>query len=265
MIDNSRRMTVYKNEMNTIPLRQFTSVEMDLFFSICTQMRDKGVSKVRYSFTELKELSHYKPTSTNRFVNDLDKTYSKMIAINYRVGDSRNYKRFVLFTGFEVNSDDGYVEISTNPELQSYINAITGNFTKFELEEFLNIKSSYSKTAFRLLKQFRLTGYWKIKTDDFRELFDIPESYPMTEITRRVFKPIQDELLPIFKNLQINKVKAKKGNRIEYLEFRFKAEDDMNSRNEKTFRDKEGNYYQKDLFHLTQEEENKTFPSTQPK
>jgi len=261
MSNNICKMTVYKNEMNTIPLRQFTAVEMDLFFSICTQMRDKGITKVRYSFSELKELSHYKPTSINRFVSDLDKTYSKMLAINYRVGDSRNYKKFVLFTGFEVNGDDGYVEISTNPELQYFINAITGNFTKFELEEFLNIKSSYSKTAFRLLKQFRLTGFWKVEIEEFREIFDIPKSYPMPEIKRRVFKPIQEELSNIFIGLNISKIKAKKGNRIEYLEFRFKAEDDMNRRNEKTFRDNDGNYYQKDLFHLTPEEENKTFPT----
>ena len=46
----------------------------------------------------------------------------------------------------------------------------------------------------------------------------------MCDITKRVLKPISKELTPIFNNLNINKVKAKKGRKIEYLEFIFDAE-----------------------------------------
>jgi len=260
-----KEITVYKNELNTVPFKNFTTTEMDLFFSICTQMRDKGLTTIKYSFEDLKILSNYKPTSNKRFINNLDKTYTKMLTLTYRVGNDFEFERFVLFNKFKVNGKEKYIEISTNPELQGLINSITGNFTKFELEEFTELKSSYSKTAFRLLKQYRQTGFWKIQIDDFREVLDIPKSYRMTDINKNVLIPIQEELSSIFAGFKISKVKAKKGNKIEYLEFKFKAEDDMNKRNEKTFRDSDGNYYQKDLFHLTQEEENKAFPTMKRK
>ena len=59
---------------------------------------------------------------------------------------------------------------------------------------------------------------------DFRTRLDVSKSYQMCDITKRVLKPISKELTPIFNNLNINKVKAKKGRKIEYLEFIFDAE-----------------------------------------
>ncbi|HAQ0049568.1 TPA: replication initiation protein, partial [Enterococcus faecium] len=47
----------YHHELNTIPLRKFTSVEMNLFFSIVSRMRDVGDKKVQFTFEQLKDLS----------------------------------------------------------------------------------------------------------------------------------------------------------------------------------------------------------------
>ncbi|WP_154813497.1 RepB family plasmid replication initiator protein, partial [Lactiplantibacillus plantarum] len=57
----------YDPELNTIPLRKFTPVEMNLFFSIISRMRDKSDQTIRFTFDQLKELSAYKPTANNRF------------------------------------------------------------------------------------------------------------------------------------------------------------------------------------------------------
>ncbi|MEJ7365919.1 replication protein Rep, partial [Staphylococcus epidermidis] len=83
------------------------------------------------------------------------------------------------------------------------------------------LKSSYSKTMFRLLKQYKHTGYLKLSMEDFRTRLDVSKSYQMCDITKRVLKPISKELTPIFNNLNINKIKSRKGRKIEYLEFIF--------------------------------------------
>ena len=46
----------------------------------------------------------------------------------------------------------------------------------------------------------------------------------MSNINQFVLNPIIKELSTIFKNLHINKIKAKKGRKIEWLEFTFDAE-----------------------------------------
>lgn len=261
----TNKLTVYKNELNAVPFKGFTSTEMDLFFSICAQMRDKGLQEVQFSFDELKILSNYKPTSNKRFVSDLKNTYLKLLNLKY----SRNYiskqnndieEYFVLFTGFKIDKTNNNVGIKVNPDLSNMLNSITGNFTKFDLEEFTDLRSSYAKTAFRLLKQFRLTGFWKVSIEDFRELLDVPDSYPMSRMTTIVLDPIIKELSPIFKNLEIKKIKAKKSRKIEYLEFVFVPEDDLTNDFEKKFRNSDGDYYVKDLMNFTKEEVKKSFP-----
>ena len=46
----------------------------------------------------------------------------------------------------------------------------------------------------------------------------------MTHINQKVLTPIINELSFIFNNLNINKIKSKKGRKIEWLEFTFDAE-----------------------------------------
>jgi plasmid replication initiation protein len=79
------------------------------------------------------------------------------------------------------------------------------------------------------------SGYWAVTVDDFRELLDIPDSYRMSHIDSRVFNTAKKELLnskdgrpPIFDSLSIEKIKAKKGNKIQRFVIRFKEYEDPN-------------------------------------
>ena len=217
---------VYKNDLNLVPLRKFTSTEINLFFAMCNKLKEKETNTLHLSFDELKELSNYSPKTRNinRFVKDLDDVYKKMLELTIRYEDDEVIERFILFNHYRIHKKDQYLEISTSPNLKHILNSITSNFTKFELKEMTNLKSTYSKNMFRILKQYKHTGYMKIKIDDFRERLDVPKSYRMTDINKNVLKPIVTELNTIFNNLHINKIKAKKGRKIEWLEFIFDPE-----------------------------------------
>src|SRR5699024_12325143 len=76
----SNELVKYDPELNTIPLRKFTPIEMNLFFSIVSRMRDQGNKTVRFSFDQLKELSNYKPTANKRFIDDIENTYQKILS-----------------------------------------------------------------------------------------------------------------------------------------------------------------------------------------
>lgn len=217
---------VYKNEMNLVPLRRFTATEINLFFAMCNKLKEQDTNTLRLSFDELKKLSNYSPETRNinRFANDLDNVYKKMLNLTIRYEDDDVIERFVLFNHYRIHKREQYLEISTSSNLKHIFNSITNNFTKFELKEMTRLKSTYSKNMFRLLKQYKHTGYLKIHIDDFKNRLDIPKSYRMTDINKNVFKPIIIELGSIFNNLTINKIKAKKGRKIEWIEFTFDAE-----------------------------------------
>lgn len=226
----SGETVVYQNEMNLVPLRKFTSTEIDIFFSLCNKLKEQDIKEVSISFEELRHLSNYYHRSQKRFVKDLEHVYDKLLSLTYTERSGLSFKKFVLFTGYEVNVDTQELIVSINPKLKHVLNEITKDFTKFELKEMTHLKSTYSKNMFRLLKQYKHTGYFKIQINDFRERLDIPSSYRMTHINQKVLTPIINELNFIFKNLHINKIKAKKGRKIEWIEFTFDPEKRIHSK-----------------------------------
>lgn len=255
-------LVVYKDELNTIPLRNFNSKEMDLFFSICSKMRNKNLNTITFDFENLKKLSNYKMTATNHFISDLESIYSKLIQLDFRLETDEKIIKFVLFTEYEIDKIKQTISIEINEKFKFILNDIFGGFTKFELEEFTTLNSSYSKTAYRLLKQFRSTGYYIVQIDEFKRLLDIPSSYKMSDITKNILDRIDNECSEYFENLKITKLRGK-GNRkrfIDYIEFKFDPQTDMR-KGDKVFRDKEtGEYYKKNIMDFTGEEANKVFP-----
>ena len=213
----------YRNELNMITLKKFNAKEMDLFFALCARMKDKGLNNIVFSFEELKELSDYRTTAIKAFTDDLDSLYSKMLQLTYRdeYDDDGSFRRFVLFTSFDVNVKKQTVEVSINPKLQGILNGLTTEFSKFELSAFTSLRSTYAKTLFRLLMQYRSTGYYVVNIEEFRELLNIPDYYQMGNIDQKVLKPAMKELNNYFEDLEITKIKAKKGNKIAKLEFTF--------------------------------------------
>lgn len=216
-------LVVYKNEFNTVPLRSFNGTEMDLLMAIMSQMKDKGLTEVEFSFEKLKELSKYNRTNAlDPFIDDLKSTYNKLISLNVCFENDKKFVSFVLFTKYEVDKEEQTVKVRVNEEFKDLINQMTGNFTRFELEQFTGLRSSYSKTAYRLLKQYWNTGVARFGIEDFKRLFDVPPSYQICHITDAILKPIERELGDIFYNLEI--VKHKKKRRVVGIEFKWNTQ-----------------------------------------
>jgi len=220
----------HHTELNTIPLRKFTPVQMNLFFSIISRMRDKGQNKVTFSFSQLKELSNYKATANNRFIDDLEETYDKLMDLRFgrRSASGLRRERFVLFSSFDINgeADSPYAEIQIHEKAIPLLNDLD-EWVRYSLQQFNDLQSSYSKTMFRLLKQFRTTGYAYFSKEDFFELLDIPKSYlkEPANLDKRVLKPIKDELTPLFRGLTIRKKYGKgRGKPVVGYQFAFKPE-----------------------------------------
>ncbi len=254
-----KEIVCYKNEMNNIPLRNFNAKEMDLLFSICSRVREKGTDFIEFTFDDLKVLSDYKMTATKHFIKDIESVYDKLLQLNFKMGTDTEFTKFVLFKKYTVSASKEIVTIGVNEEFKYILNEITQNFTKFELEEFTSIRSSYAKTAYRQLKRFRKTGYAIFTIEQFRELFCVPESYQMYNINQKIIKPIESELSQYFNGLKIKKIKAKGGRTITHIEFTFQGEDDMLPNGK--YRIKKGKeFVEKAPTEMSEDEVKKVFP-----
>jgi len=215
----------YENRLNDIPLRNFSPVEMNLFFSIASRVRDKGSNEIIIDFDSLKDLSKYNQKG-ERFIQDLSSTYDKLLSINAVTDDGDTLTKFVAFKRYSIVRSERIVKLAVNDDFKGLFNQLS-NWTRFNLEQFVRLDSTYSKTMFRLLKQFRTTGFAYFSKEDFFKLLDIPNSYwnKPANIDSRILKPIKEELTPLFSGLTIRKKHGNgRGKPVIGYQFSFKAE-----------------------------------------
>ena len=213
----------YDSKMNELNFGKFKEKELDLFFSICYKMKNEGLNEVALTFQELKELSNYSNRNLDRFVKDLESTYDKILDIKIRRETKTTITKISFFTMYEIEKEKRTVAIQIHEKCRYLLNDIE-KFTKFDLMEFVSLKSSYAKNMFKMLKQFDNEdsyNWYQIKLDDFIELMGIPKHYKMGNIDQRVLSPILEQLKPYFPKLKLEKIK--KGVKVESLKFTWKA------------------------------------------
>lgn len=213
----------YDSKMNELNFGKFKEKELDLFFSICYKMKNEGLNEVTLTFQELKELSNYSRNDIKRFTKDLESTYDKMLNIKIRTETKTTITKIILFTRYHIEKEDRTVRIKIHEDGKYLLNDIE-KFTKFDLMEFVSLKSSYAKNMFKMLKQFDNEdsyNWYQIKLDDFIELMGIPKHYKMGNIDQRVLSPIMEQLAPYFNGLKLEKIK--RGVKVESLKFTWKA------------------------------------------
>lgn len=220
----------YHSNVNNVALRQFNKNELDILFAIMSRMREKGEDIVEFNFDYIKSLIKWEDTKSDSFyfVKLLKSTYKKLINTSITIGNERKWTEFVLFTKYTVDLDNKTVNVGVNTEFKWVLNELTnGLFTRFDLEEFVDLKSSYSKEFFRRMKQFKTTGVWNVSLEEFRILLDIPDTYRISDIDKKVLSPIKKELGKKY-DLKFEKVynKKKKGRpTVDRLIFYFKREE----------------------------------------
>ncbi|MDY5174874.1 MULTISPECIES: replication initiation protein [Enterococcus] len=224
----------YSNGLNAVPLRNFTSVDMDLFWGICSKMKRKGTHEELLSFDQVRELIIYDSSKgIDRFYNDLIKMSNKLSTMYFVYQTESIYDRLNLFQRFKIDKNNQTILVKVSDEFEWILNNIGKNFTRFELETMTKLSSTYTKELYRQLMAHKElesgSGAWYVKVEEFRKILSIPASYRMSDIDRQVlntakkeFTLIQENGRPLFEYFRVEKVKAKKGNRISSFKIYFK-------------------------------------------
>lgn len=201
----------YHNDLNNISMRTWSSEEMNFFFSIIAKIRDEGTREVFLDKFELVELANYSIANNKRFQDTVENLGKKVANIHYIERTSNSFELMNLFTRFKFNWSDDLSEmtasVKVSEEFEYVVNQLQVEFTTYELAEFTAIRSTYAKTMYRLLKQWRTIGKKEFQINDFKFLLNCPKSYSTSDIDKRILKPTIKELTPYFKNLKVKKIK----------------------------------------------------------
>lgn len=219
----------YHNDLNTMPMRNWTSEEMDLFFAILAQMKDKGTQEVVFDKYQLQKLVNSTYDKNKQFAAIMEHFMKNVSSIHYLERTSNSLKLMLLFQYFEAKWSDDLSDmtltVQVSPKFEYILNRLNAEFTKYELDEFLTIRSTYAKTMYRILKQWKKLGKKEFKFEDFKLLLDMPNYYTPSEIDKNVLAPITRELPRFFDKLKVKKIKSnRRGSPVIAYEFTWEPE-----------------------------------------
>ncbi|HFP7489918.1 TPA: replication initiation protein [Campylobacter jejuni] len=237
----------YHNDFNKIKLPSFTELEQNLLCAIFLEIKEKGHKEtIKFPVLELKRIALQSNLKDNKQFNSImESLFYKFFKADFTIlikdEKGREGKTFInLFEKvifWNNNKLLEEIEIKVNEDFSYLVNSLTKEFTAFELSEFVSLNGKYTKTLYRLLKQFRTTGKVYFEWDEFCNIMDIPENYRQIDIDQRILKPaikeltkernLFDQVRVPFKNLAYEKEKTAgrgRGGKVSGIIFTFKPE-----------------------------------------
>ena len=220
-------ITKYANEVNNIAFSNFSERELNMLFALMTNMRDKGIERAIFSYSEMKEKMGLGNTHITKaeFREAMEQMREKLNKVTCRIETEKSLIAFVLFPTFTMDDEEKKITIAVNPDFAFVLNCLT-EYTKFQLEEFIGVDGKYAKLLYTHLRQWRTTGRYCVKLADLRRLLDVPTSYSAGEIKKEIINPCVEKLRKVkeFKDLKCNpRYLSKRGGTVSGYEFIWKA------------------------------------------
>ncbi|EPW2003957.1 replication initiation protein [Campylobacter coli] len=241
----------YNNDFNLLPMPELKAIQMDMFMAIISLTKDKKENtpflkkffnpdkrKIiipQKKFIELCRLNDSKMDYKEIFfaIDDCLKKLCNFL-ISYQK-DERTIYNFVCFEEASIIADEVHITLQSR-FYDMIINKKFG-FTAFELAEFAELSGKYTKTLYRLLKQYRTTGKAYFEWEEFCRIMKIPQDYRQSEVDKWILKPaikelskernLFDQIRVPFKNLAYEKEKTAgrgRGGKVSGISFTFKPE-----------------------------------------
>lgn len=222
----------YDNSLNEVSLRTLSEAELNVFWTICSLLKEKGEQEQIFHYDYLKELMHFQRKDIN-FADTLETMWSKLKNISFDSYSEGIHTSFMLFNMYINDTRNETLTIRTNESFSFILNNLgmdSRRFTYFELTNMLNISSSYTKELYRQLLSHRnankKTGFWSVGYEDFRRIMAVPNSYRTDTIDTRIINRSIRELTKqdkqghqILRSLICTKIK--KGRRLSSYRFDF--------------------------------------------
>lgn len=214
----------YSNIINRVEFANFKAFDLNVLFTLFSCLKDtkeKGnvfyasdimnKLKVRRTYKELEEslLKIFNTIEGSEIYNSFGEVTDKIYMFDY-------------FNCFKTEDNKRKIDIKLTSLGKKYLtNFRDGEFTYFDLQEFLSIKSLYGKHLYRMLKQFRFTGVFTIKMTTLKKIFDIPSTYTNSRIVNELLYNALSEVSNYFKDLELIKNHTAIKNRIHSITIKF--------------------------------------------
>lgn len=178
---------------------EYTALERNLFYSFLKELKGNGQKKCVVSVVDLQQATGV----ANNYSEYKEATANLVTRLYEFEKENGNFLQVTMFSSAEYIKGQGLIELEVSEKLLPYLIDLKSNFTLFQLDVALAVKSKFSKRLYEILSQWK-TFNNGIKTFDLLELKSMlnlynaktgEESYKnWADFEKRVLKTAQRDL-----------------------------------------------------------------------
>lgn len=199
-MNNKTNHVRYNKELNNVEGGQLSAVAQNLFFYICSRVREHKDEVVNISFDSIVANTGFTASGDKALVEKLLDMNRTLLDLNYEyVAADGIIIQGGIFSTFITNAVEKTLSIRVNKDLLFLLNDLDANFTDWELAEFVHIRSVYSKRLYRLVKEWnrnKETPYFAI--EDIRNKMGVSENCENKKFMSKIFVPACEEMKNYF-------------------------------------------------------------------
>ena len=200
----------YNNDLNKLNMSNLKEKELELFYAICCELKDRGTDEITIDITDFKKAFNISnKIDKKRFKEYIKSVHKKFAEMKYTFETEKEIETIIFFKKFKTNIEDNTMIISVNKEYSYILNNIVQYYTQFSFKEYQSLKSKYSKILMPRLAQWQGTKKVEFEKEELFDILGVSENYRVktSNFNDKILKPIKKELPKIFYNLKVKPIK----------------------------------------------------------
>ena len=199
----------YNNVLNRLSIGKLEEKELELFFALCLELKEKGVEDVYINITDFK--NRYNMGRSNiRFEKYLEVVLSKFLETKLIIKSSNGLEMGNFFRKFKIDFKNNTLYVQVDKDYSFILNDLVEMYTQFSFNQYQGLKSKYAKRLMPKLAQWNGTKKIEFEKQDLFEILGASESYKsdLSSFNKRILKPATAELKKVFNNLKVTPIKS---------------------------------------------------------
>lgn len=199
----------YNNVLNKLSIGKLEEKELELFFALCLELKEKGVEDVYINITDFK--NRYNMGRSNiRFEKYLEVVLSKFLETKLIIKSSNGLEIGNFFRKFKIDFKNNNLYVQVDRDYSFILNDLVEMYTQFSFNQYQGLKSKYAKRLMPKLAQWNGTKKIEFEKEDLFEILGASESYKsdLSSFNKRILKPATAELKKVFNNLKVTPIKS---------------------------------------------------------
>ena len=198
----------YNNVLNKLNMGKLEEKELELFFALCLELKNKETDEVFINIADFKN-KYNMGRSNQRFEKYIEAVLEKFLETKMVIKTAKTLELGNFFRKFKLKFETNTLYVQLDNDYKFILNNLVEMYTQFSFKQYQELKSKYAKRLMPKLCQWQGTKKIEYKKDDLFEILGVTENYKkdLGNFRKRILKPATDELKKVFYNLKVTPLK----------------------------------------------------------